>query len=54
MSAGRVSSSKLCPLVKRSHKECFCSNINSSNVESAILYCMGDFSQCEIYRKMME
>lgn len=54
MTAERVTSSRLCPLVKRPRKECFCCNINSNNVESAILFCMGDFSQCEIYRKLAE
>lgn len=54
MSLIKTPPGRLCPLVKRPQKDCYCSNITSSNVESAILFCMGDYAECGIYQRMME
>jgi len=41
----------LCPLVTEYHNECYCINMTSGNVLPAIRFCMGNYEECEIYKR---
>ncbi len=40
-----------CPLIASPLAECFIADINSQNIEQAIYYCGGNYTECEIYRR---
>ena len=42
---------KLCPLVKNPLDNCYCLNLNSSNINPAIHYCGNHYRACEIFKK---
>lgn len=44
---------KLCPLVKKPLSECYCFELNSKNINSAIRYCSECYESCEIYKKQL-
>lgn len=44
----------LCPFVGSSSEECFCTNTTSVKILSVIKFCMGNFEQCEIYKRFVE
>lgn len=44
---------KLCPLVKNPLNECYCFDLNSKNINSAIRYCSEYYESCEIFKKQL-
>ncbi len=43
--------SKLCPFVKKPFTDCYCFNLTSRDINSAIHYCSSDFKSCDIYKR---
>jgi hypothetical protein len=41
----------LCPFVKNPLPDCFCFNLTSRDINSAIYYCSEHFEKCEIFKK---
>jgi len=48
---GELDSDGLCPLVTGRHNECYCRNMNSINVLPAIRFCLGNYKECEVYKR---
>ncbi len=44
---------KLCPHVKNPFHDCYCFDLNSRTINSAINYCSSNFQACERYKKEM-
>jgi hypothetical protein len=44
------SNNNICPFVKNPFSECYCFNMTSKNIDTAINYCGNKFSKCEIYK----
>lgn len=45
---------KLCPFIVSAYDDCYCTEINSQKVESIVFYCMSNYVECEIYKKLSE
>ena len=43
-------SSSPCPFVKSPFPDCYCFNLTSRNIDSAISFCGSNFRECEIYK----
>ncbi len=41
----------ICPFVKKPFNDCYCFNLTSKNINSAIQYCSNNFEECDIYRE---
>ncbi len=44
-----LSSNEKCPYIRKPFTDCYCANLTSRNIESAIYYCNKYFNQCDIY-----
>lgn len=44
----------ICPFVKKRYDKCYCVDMDSRKTSLAIRYCMGNFEQCEIYKKLLK
>ncbi len=44
-------SNEKCPFIHKPFGDCYCANLTSRNIESAIYFCSKYFKQCEIYIK---
>jgi len=42
---------RLCPLIKEQFEECYFMKMTSSDIPKTVLYCIGAYEKCEIYRK---
>ena len=45
---------RLCPFVKEPLTDCYCFNLTSRDINSAIQYCSSDFRACDIYKRESE
>ncbi len=50
MSSLNNKNNKLCPFVKNPYTYCYCFNMTSKDINSAIHYCGNNFERCEIYK----
>ena len=41
---------KACPFVKNPFPACYCFNMTSKTIDTAIIYCGSRFKECEIYK----
>lgn len=41
----------ICPFVQEPFDECYCYNLTSRFIDSAIYYCGNHFKSCEIYKR---
>jgi len=41
---------RACPFVKKPFPDCYCFNLTSRNIDTAIVYCGNKFKECEIYK----
>jgi hypothetical protein len=39
-----------CPFVKNPFPDCYCFNMTSRNIDTAIVYCGNKFKECAIYK----
>jgi len=44
---------RACPLVKNPSPDCYCFNMTSRNIDTAIVYCGNKFNECEIYKNIV-
>ena len=45
----------LCPFIPAAvHIACYCVNMNSRKIINAIYYCLENFEECEIYKRLSE
>ncbi len=42
-----------CPFTETPSEECFVARMDSRAIELAILYCGGEYEQCEIYKRLV-
>jgi hypothetical protein len=42
---------RLCPLVEEQLEECYFMRMTSSDISKTVLYCLGSYEECDIYRK---
>lgn len=42
---------ELCPLVKAPLSECYCFDMDSGNINPAIMYCSNDYKSCSIFKQ---
>ncbi len=40
-----------CPFVKKPFDDCFCANLTSKTVESALYFCNKHYKKCEFFAK---
>ena len=51
MSAQRLTANRnLCPYMHRCYEECYCTSLNSQDVEKVISFCGGSYIQCQVYQ----
>jgi len=43
-----------CPFINKPYDYCYCSSTNSLYVKNVILYCGGNFEDCELYQNTMK
>jgi hypothetical protein len=46
----RTANNKACPFVKNPFPDCYCFNMTSKTIDTAIIYCGSKFKECEIYK----
>lgn len=46
-----ISKIEICPFVQDPFDNCYCFNLTSRHVSSAIYYCGNHYADCEIYKK---
>jgi len=44
----------MCPFVKNPLRECYCFNLTSKTINSAIEYCGYNYQRCAIFKKVMK
>lgn len=42
---------QLCPFIIQHRTECYCTELNSQTIESALYYCGSNFTQCKFYEQ---
>jgi hypothetical protein len=45
---------RLCPLVKEEREECYFMKMTSTDIQKTVLYCVGTFEKCEIFRRLYD
>ncbi|MDX1764181.1 MAG: hypothetical protein R3231_07665 [bacterium] len=48
----RDNGAKKCPLLPQYLEGCYCTNLISQNTEAAILYCGGNYRECDVYKRI--
>jgi len=43
---------KFCPLLGNPEPDCYCFNLNSLAIASALKYCQGNYLACNIYQRV--
>lgn len=46
-----TASNEVCPFLKKSFEDCFCTRLGSQDIPMVLKYCCGTFLLCEIYQK---
>jgi hypothetical protein len=41
---------RVCPLTEDAYQDCYCSSMNSQDIEKIIFFCFGSYKACEVYR----
>jgi len=49
-----VAFKRKCPLIMELYDYCYCKRMDSLNVKNVILYCGGNFEECDIYKNAMK
>jgi hypothetical protein len=44
---------RTCPVLENPEPDCYCLDMASLQIHMAIQYCLGNFTQCPIYRRIM-
>jgi len=42
-----------CPVLENPEPDCYCLDLTSLQIHMAIQYCLGNFIQCPIYKRIM-
>lgn len=43
---------KHCPFIKNARAECYCHEMNSRKITLAIRFCLKEYENCRIYRRL--
>ena len=43
---------KFCPVLRNPEPDCYCFNLNSQGIASALKYCQGNYLACDIYLRV--
>lgn len=44
-------SGEKCPLIPQYLEGCYCTNLISQNTEAAIRFCVGNYQECDLYKR---
>ena len=44
---------KFCPVLRDPEPDCYCLNMDSQNIASALKYCQGNYLACDIYQRVI-
>ncbi|RJQ54042.1 MAG: hypothetical protein C4526_05460 [Nitrospiraceae bacterium] len=44
---------EICPFVQEPFNDCYCYNLTSRYISSAIYYCANHYTMCEVYKSNM-
>ncbi|NIA11818.1 MAG: hypothetical protein GWP10_19360 [Nitrospiraceae bacterium] len=42
----------VCPFVASPSKDCYCVEMNSDRIRNVVKFCMGNYLECKIYRRL--
>jgi len=45
---------KMCPILDDPQPDCYCIEMTSMKILYAVRYCLRDFRECDIYRRMFK